>query len=72
MLERFMCVLINVSVFKGPKLGHPSSLHHIRFCFFFNVLYFLVLNLNLYLTKAMGLTVKYFCKLCFNYPWFKL
>lgn len=72
MLERFMCVLINVSVFKGPKLGHPSSLHHIRFFFFFNVLYFLVLNLNLYLTKAMGLTVKYFCKLCFNYPWFKL
>lgn len=72
MLERFMCVLIKVNVFKGPKLGHLSSLYHIRFFFFFNVLYFLVLNLNLYLTKAMGLTVKYFCKLCFNYPWFKL
>lgn len=39
MLERFMCVLIKVNVFKGPKLGHLSSLYHIRFFFFFLMSY---------------------------------
>lgn len=67
-MGKVVCVIINISVFKGPKLSLlNSSFYHIRL-FFFNISYFLVVqNLTLVPHQSHGFNSDILLQAMFNY-----